>query len=63
MLVNPTPQTRAGRDSILASMPNVHVGRVSIPEEVANMVAYVVSDAASYMVGNTINVAGGQAMI
>ncbi|NVB41060.1 SDR family oxidoreductase [Pseudenhygromyxa sp. WMMC2535] len=63
IVLNPNEKTKSGRDSILTAIENVHVGRVSIPEEVANMVAYVVSDAASYMVGNTINVAGGQAMI
>jgi NAD(P)-dependent dehydrogenase (short-subunit alcohol dehydrogenase family) len=32
-------------------------------QQVANLVAYLASDAAAYMVGNTINVAGGQSMI
>jgi 3-oxoacyl-[acyl-carrier protein] reductase len=40
----------------------IQLGRVCLPEEVANMVAYLASDAANYMCGQTIDVAGGQWM-
>jgi 3-oxoacyl-[acyl-carrier protein] reductase len=40
----------------------VQVGRGSLPEEVANMVAYLASEAADYMVGQTIDVSGGMYM-
>jgi 3-oxoacyl-[acyl-carrier protein] reductase len=54
---------RAGRGSIIESIETqVQVGRVSLPEEVANMVAYLCSEAADYMCGQTIDVAGGQWM-
>lgn len=54
---------RAGRDAIAGSITNlVQLGRACLPEEVANMVAYLASDAASYMCGQTIDVAGGQWM-
>jgi 3-oxoacyl-[acyl-carrier protein] reductase len=40
----------------------LQINRAGLPEEVANMVAYLVSPAASYMCGQTIDVAGGQFM-
>lgn len=55
-------QARAGREAICEGFTHVQLGRMSIPEEVANMVAYLCTDAASYMVGQTIDVAGGQHM-
>ncbi|HTR70567.1 MAG TPA: SDR family NAD(P)-dependent oxidoreductase [Mycobacteriales bacterium] len=64
MVLNPqTDQQRAGRSSIIESIETqVQVGRASLPEEVANMVAYLCSEAADYMCGQTIDVAGGQWM-
>jgi 3-oxoacyl-[acyl-carrier protein] reductase len=54
---------RAARDSIVESIENyVQLGRAALPEEVANMVAFLASDAADYMCGQTIDVAGGQFM-
>ncbi|UGQ11750.1 SDR family oxidoreductase [Yinghuangia sp. ASG 101] len=54
---------RAARGTILNSIRHqVQLGRVCLPEEVANMVAYLASDAANYMCGQTIDVAGGQWM-
>lgn len=54
---------RAGRDAIVNSIQHqVQLGRVCLPEEVANMVAYLASPAADYMCGQTIDVAGGQWM-
>lgn len=54
---------RAARDSIVESIENyVQLGRAALPEEVANMVAFLASDAADYMCGQTIDVAGGQWM-
>jgi NAD(P)-dependent dehydrogenase (short-subunit alcohol dehydrogenase family) len=63
-LLNPqSDEQRAARGAIVESINNyVQLGRVSLPEEAANMVAYLASDAASYMCGQTIDVAGGQYM-
>lgn len=56
-------QHRAGRGAILEAITTqVQLGRASLPEEAANMVAYLASEAASYMCGQTIDVAGGQWM-
>jgi 3-oxoacyl-[acyl-carrier protein] reductase len=56
-------QQRAGRGAILEAITTqVQLGRASLPEEAANMVAFLASEAASYMCGQTIDVAGGQWM-
>lgn len=55
-------QTRAGREAIMEGFSYQQLDRVSLPEEVANMVAYLASDAASFMIGQTIDVSGGQYM-
>ncbi|HKV98253.1 MAG TPA: glucose 1-dehydrogenase [Vicinamibacterales bacterium] len=38
----------------------IPLGRIGTPEEVANVIAFLASDAASYLVGETIEVNGGQ---
>ncbi len=54
---------RAGRDSIAEAITQrVQLGRAALPEEVANVVAFLASPAADYMCGQTIDVAGGQWM-
>jgi 3-oxoacyl-[acyl-carrier protein] reductase len=54
---------RAGRGAIYEAITNqVQLGRASLPEEAANMVAFLASEAADYMCGQTIDVAGGQWM-
>ncbi|UGQ15049.1 SDR family oxidoreductase [Yinghuangia sp. ASG 101] len=64
MVLNPQNDgQRAGRASIHNAIQHqVQLGRVCLPEEVANMVAYLASEAADYMCGQTIDVAGGQWM-
>ncbi|TWX34131.1 SDR family oxidoreductase [Frigoribacterium sp. ACAM 257] len=53
----------AARGSMLEAIDRyIQVGRASLPEEVANMVAYLSTEAADYMCGQTIDVAGGQSM-
>ncbi|MQY27541.1 SDR family NAD(P)-dependent oxidoreductase [Nocardia aurantia] len=63
-LLNPANDAeRAGRDAIAESITErVQLGRAALPEEVANVVAFLASEAASYMCGQTIDVAGGQWM-
>lgn len=63
-LLNPqNDQQRAGRAAVVESIDNyVQLGRVALPEEIANMVAYLATEAADYMCGQTIDVAGGQFM-
>ncbi|MEV5845428.1 SDR family NAD(P)-dependent oxidoreductase [Streptomyces sp. NPDC051985] len=64
MLLDPqNVRESAARATILESITTqVQLGRCCLPEEVANMVAYLASEAADYMCGQTIDVAGGQWM-
>ena len=40
--------------------PNLPMGRVGQPEEVANAILWLMSDEASYVTGSFIDVAGGR---
>jgi NAD(P)-dependent dehydrogenase (short-subunit alcohol dehydrogenase family) len=40
----------------------IPLGRLGSPDEVANLVAFLASDASSYMTGQAINITGGQLM-
>jgi NAD(P)-dependent dehydrogenase (short-subunit alcohol dehydrogenase family) len=41
---------------------SIPVGRVSVPDDVARMAAFLASDEASYMIGESINLSGGLLM-
>ena len=47
------------REALLAQVP---LGRLGTPEDVANGVAYLLSDAASYITGITLDINGGMSM-
>ena len=49
----------ADEDKYLARIP---IHRIATPEEVANVVVFLASDAASYMTGTTLDVTGGMMM-
>ena len=40
-------------------MGNIPVGRIGQPEEIGDVVAFLATDAASFIVGETIHVNGG----
>jgi len=44
-------------------IPTTPLGRLARPEDVAHVVVFLVSDAASYITGQTIHVNGGQIMV
>ena len=48
-------ETEAGK----AKVRNIPVGRIATPEEIARVVAFLASDDASYITGQTINANGG----
>jgi 3-oxoacyl-[acyl-carrier protein] reductase len=58
-----TPMARGGAsDTNQAFLADVPLGRAGTPEEVAAVVAFLVSDAAAYLNGATIDVGGGSFM-
>lgn len=63
-ILNPqSDQDLVARHAIAETLATtLQIDRAALPEEVANMVAYLASPAASYMCGQTIDVAGGQFM-
>ncbi len=63
MVVNPqNAGEMIARETVGEALEYAHIKRGGLPEEVANMVAYLASPAASYMCGQTIDVSGGQFM-
>jgi 3-oxoacyl-[acyl-carrier protein] reductase len=58
-----TPMTAVLKDEFKQeAMKMIPLGRVGIPEDVANAVAYLASDEASYITGHVLNVNGGMLM-
>ncbi|MDR1213680.1 MAG: SDR family oxidoreductase [Propionibacteriaceae bacterium] len=62
---NPTddPHNFYAREAVIQGFEYAAEGRVSLPEEVANMVAFLCTDAATYIVGQNFNHAGGQVLL
>lgn len=63
-ILNPRNEgEKVARSSVFEALDDlVQLRRVSLPEEVANMVAYLATEAADYMCGQTIDVSGGMYM-
>jgi 3-oxoacyl-[acyl-carrier protein] reductase len=55
--------TQAMPDDVLAKLvEKVPSGRIGTPEDVANAVAFLASDQASYVTGQVITVCGGRSL-
>lgn len=57
--MNTEPFAGGGRQAIEATIP---LGRVALPDEIASVVAFAVSDLASFMTGSVLSVNGGAVM-
>ena len=60
-MVNTRIHEDAGEPGLSERMaPQIPLGRAAEPEEIANAIAWLLSDEASYVTGTTIRVAGGR---
>lgn len=60
-MVNTRIHEDAGDPQRLARLaPRIPLGRAGEPDEIANAIAWLLSDEASYVTGTTIRVAGGR---
>ncbi len=60
-MVNTRIHADAGdADRLTRLAPNIPLGRAGEPEEIANAIAWLLSDEASYVTGTTLRVAGGR---
>jgi 3-oxoacyl-[acyl-carrier protein] reductase len=50
-----------GLASLQSTFPRVTIGRCSVPDEVASVIAFLASDAGSYVNGTAVSVGGGMA--
>lgn len=63
MFENPTEENLPIRASMVGTVQDTIVNRVSIPEEVANTVAFLCTDACTYIAGQTIFNGGGSVVL
>jgi 3-oxoacyl-[acyl-carrier protein] reductase len=58
-----TPMTdKLNEDQKAALLAKIPLGRLGTPEDIAETVSFLVSDAGGYITGQTINVSGGMYM-
>jgi 3-oxoacyl-[acyl-carrier protein] reductase len=63
VIATPFHETFSTPDMIRAFVAGIPLGRTGTPEECATVVAFLASDAASYLIGETIEINGGMLML
>jgi NAD(P)-dependent dehydrogenase (short-subunit alcohol dehydrogenase family) len=49
-------------EAVAESVKHIPLGRLGVPEDVANLVAFLTSSQSDYMTGQAINISGGMLM-
>jgi NAD(P)-dependent dehydrogenase (short-subunit alcohol dehydrogenase family) len=49
-------------EAVAESVKHIPLGRLGVPEDVANLVAFLASSQSDYMTGQAINISGGMVM-
>ena len=62
MIDTPFHEVFSTPEMIVGFVKTIPLGRVGRSEECANVIAFLASEAASYIVGETIEINGGQLM-
>ena len=62
MIATPFHDTFSTPDMLKAFVAAIPLGRLGTPQECANVIAFLASPAASYILGETIDINGGQLM-
>jgi NAD(P)-dependent dehydrogenase (short-subunit alcohol dehydrogenase family) len=57
-----TPVRESSGESQLRSLPQIPLGRLGEPEEIAGLIIYLCSDGAAFVTGANIAINGGQHM-
>lgn len=60
LIVTDIHDNHGGQETLDRLGPTVPIGRTGTPDEIATAVVFLLSDAASYMTGTTIDVSGGR---
>ena len=55
--------TAAGRDDMVRRAASAPLRRAGTPDEIASVVAFLLSDESSYMAGEVVSVDGGSAIV
>jgi 3-oxoacyl-[acyl-carrier protein] reductase len=63
VIATPFHETFSTPEMIRNFVASIPLGRVGTPKECATVIAFLASDAASYITGETIEINGGQLMV
>ena len=58
----PMPRGHASDDEVLAKGAKIPLGRIGKPQDIAETIAFLISDDSSYITGQDIRVTGGASL-